>query len=75
MHSLEEHTPHGLGNHAVIITEPNVERADDEGERICWKICTMWDSPTLMSSMTGVGWGQIPVSSRSTPARDEVIIM
>ena len=20
---LEEHTPHGLGNHAVIITEPN----------------------------------------------------
>lgn len=22
---LEEHTPHGLGNHAVIITEPNKE--------------------------------------------------
>ena len=22
---LEEHTPHGLGNHAVIITEPNQE--------------------------------------------------
>ena len=22
---LEEHTPHGLGNHAVIITEPNEE--------------------------------------------------
>lgn len=26
---LEEHTPHGLGNHAIIITEPNTELMDN----------------------------------------------
>ena len=47
---LEEHSPHGIGNHAVILTEH--DEALSLKIKACWRTCTSPASPTSTSSTT-----------------------
>ena len=62
---LEEHTGHAIGNHAVIITEPEPELCEKLGAS--WRPSALWASPTSTSSTTSGTASSRPL--RSTAAR------
>ncbi len=62
---LEEHNGHAIGNHAVIITEPEPELC--EKLRASWRPLALWASPTSTSSTTSGTASSRPL--RSTAAR------